>query len=95
VFGFGFDQVTDNGQGMLTSGGSQLASISLQPQEGMPATWNPVIGVDSVDDVEAKAVGLGATVLMSRMPVPGGLASAFSAPVTGTMVLIFETATSD
>ena len=90
VFGLGFNQVVDDGQGMLTTGDGQVASISKQPDEGMPASWNPVIGVDSVDEVEAKAAGLGASIMMSRMPVPGGLASAFAAPVTGTMVLVFE-----
>jgi len=90
VFGLGFTQVVDNGQGMLMAGDSQLSSISLQPKEGLPASWNPVIAVTSVDDTEAKAAALGATILMSRMPVPGGLTSAFAAPRTGTMVLVFE-----
>lgn len=90
VFGLGFTNVTEDGQGMIMSGESQLASVSKQPEEGMPASWNPVIGVTSVDEMEARATSLGATILMSRMPVPGGIASAFATPLTGTPVLIFE-----
>jgi predicted enzyme related to lactoylglutathione lyase len=90
VFGLGFNQVADDGQGMVMTGDAQLSSISKQPEEGMPASWNPVIAVASVDEAEAKAAALGATVLMSRMPVPGGIASAFATPITGTSVLVFE-----
>jgi predicted enzyme related to lactoylglutathione lyase len=90
VFDLGFTNVTEDGQGMIMSGESQLASVSKQPEEDMPASWNPVIGVISVDDTEAKAASLGATIMMSRMPVPGGIASAFATPVTGTPVLVFE-----
>jgi predicted enzyme related to lactoylglutathione lyase len=90
VFGLGFNNVTEEGQGMIMSGESQLASVSKQPEERMPASWNPVIAVTSVDDTESKATSLGATILMSRMPVPGGVASAFATPMTGTPVLVFE-----
>jgi predicted enzyme related to lactoylglutathione lyase len=75
---------------MLMSGDSQVSSISRQPKEGLTPSWNPVIAVTSVDDAETKATELGATVLMSRMKVPGGLTSAFAAPGTGTLILVFE-----
>ncbi|MEI6361123.1 MAG: VOC family protein [Actinomycetes bacterium] len=90
VFELGFNEVIGDGQGMLMSGDSQLSSITKQPKEGLPVSWNPVIAVSSVDEAEAKAASLGATVLMSRMKVPGGLTSAFAAPATGTLVLVFE-----
>ena len=90
VFGLGFNNVSEDGQGMVMSGDAQLASISKQPEAGMPPSWNPVVAVSTVDATEARAVSLGATVLMSRMPVPGGIASAFAAPGTGTQILVFE-----
>lgn len=89
VFDLGFSPTTDDGQGMLTSGEFRYASLSASPGP-MPPSWNPVVGVESVAAAEARAVELGATVLMSGMPVPGGTASAFAAPVTGTVITVFE-----
>ncbi len=81
--------MTDDGQGMLTSGENRHASVSMSPGE-MPPSGIRSSAVDSVADAEARAVELGATVLMSAMPVPGGIASAFAAPVTGTVITVFE-----
>lgn len=89
VFSLGFSPMTDDGQGMLTSGESSYASLSASLGQ-VPPSWNPVVGVESVAAAEARAVELGATVLMSAMPVPGGIASAFAAPVTGTVITVFE-----
>jgi uncharacterized protein len=89
AFGLAFAPMTDDGQGMLMSDDHRFASLSSSPGD-MPSYWNPVIGVDSVADAEERAVALGATALMSAMPVPGGVASAFAAPVTGTVITVFE-----
>jgi len=79
------------GGGMLGRGETMYASISQSPEAGMASYWNPVIGVTSIDSVQEQAVALGATSLMERMAVPGGFASAFAAPGTGTVITIFET----
>ena len=49
-----------------------------------------VLAVRSVAEAEQSAVSLGATVLMSGQPVPGGIASAFAAPGSGTVTLVYE-----
>jgi predicted enzyme related to lactoylglutathione lyase len=89
AFGLSFSPTTDDGQGMLNAGEFSCASLSRSPGE-MPPYWNPVVGVASVVDAEARALELGATVLMSGMTVPGGIASAFAAPGTGTVITVFE-----
>lgn len=77
---------------MLMGGpaGDAVASFSPADEPGMTAAWMPVLAVESVADVEASAVALGATVLMSGQPVPGGIASAFQSPVAGTVTLVYE-----
>ena len=87
VFGLQF-QPMGNG-GMLLSDGALLASVSQAPA-GIPALWNPIVKVTSVDDAEQRAGALGCDVLMSRMPVPGGLASAMHHADTGLTVTVFE-----
>ena len=89
VFGLELHPAGPTGGGMLGHGESMVASVSTSPGD-FPAYWNPVFAVASVDDAERHALDLGATVLMSRLPVPGGLASAFAAPGTGTVVTVFE-----
>jgi hypothetical protein len=56
----------------------------------MTAAWMPILAVRSVAEAEQSAVALGATVLMSGQSVPGGIASAFAAPGSGTVTLVYE-----
>lgn len=75
---------------MAGPGEEAVASFSLADEPDLPSAWMPVLGVASVSATEEVAVGLGASVLMSGQQVPGGLASAFQAPVTGTITLVYE-----
>ena len=77
---------------MLMGGpaGDAVASFSPADEPGMTAAWMPVLAVRSVAETEKAAVAIGATVLMSGQPVPGGIASAFQSPVAGTVTLVYE-----
>jgi predicted enzyme related to lactoylglutathione lyase len=81
--------VDDDGSAMLSTGAEPFASVSPE-FGGAPPHWTPLITVSSVDESLAKAVALDATVLVSGLPVPGGIAAAFTAPVTGTVITIVE-----
>lgn len=91
LFGIAQRAMDDAGTAILGPGDG-YASVSTAP-EGGPAAWMPIIAVTSVADTEARAVALGATPLMSAMPVPGGIASAFAAPGVGTVTLVYESPT--
>ena len=91
VFGTTLTPTGDDGSGIIGPGDPGFASVSASPGD-LPPYWNPIFGVASVADAEDRAIVLGATPLMSGMPVPGGVASAFAAPGTGTVVTVFESA---
>jgi predicted enzyme related to lactoylglutathione lyase len=77
---------------MLLGGPAEDAVASFSPADepGMTAAWMPILAVRSVAEAEQSAVALGATVLMSGQSVPGGIASAFAAPGSGTVTLVYE-----
>lgn len=89
---FGLNAQRMNGGAMMQSAGEELSvcSITQAPQAGMPSTWMPVIGAADLAATEARLVSLGATIQMSGMNVPGGKATAFTDPVVGSSLLVFE-----
>ena len=49
----------------------EIAIIESPQFEGVPPHWMPYVWVDDVHETAAKAQGLGATLLMPVMDVPG------------------------
>ena len=89
VLEFDLTPAGPEGGGMLGRGETMHASISAAQGE-MPPSWNIVIAVPSLSDAEQKARDLGGRIDMSRMVVPGGLASAIADPVVGSTLILFE-----
>ena len=87
AFGLKFEAMGNGG--MLKRGDDLVASISQAP-EGMPSFWNPIFMVADLDASTARARELGCEILMHRMPVPGGLASAARHDASGLTVTFFE-----
>lgn len=90
VFGLGF--VPMGNGGILAAGEQWIASVSTAP-EGEAPSWNPIFFAIDVEETEARARGLDCDILMSRMPVPGGLASAARHRGSGLTVTWFQTVT--
>lgn len=86
---FGLDSVPMGGGGILAAGEQWLASNSKAPA-GESASWNAIFFVIDVDETEVRARSLGCEILMSRMPVPGGVASAALHAVSGLAVTWFQ-----
>ncbi|MCX6431265.1 MAG: VOC family protein [Actinobacteria bacterium] len=89
VLEFDLTPAGPEGGGMLGRGERMHASISAAQGE-MPPSWNIVIAVPSLSNAEQKARDLGGRIDMSRMVVPGGLASAIADPVVGSTLILFE-----
>ena len=87
LFGLDFNAMGDGG--MLVNDGAWLASISTAPA-GSPTFWNPIFATADVVATEALAVSLGCDVLMSGMPVPGGIVSAVHHAASGLTVTFYE-----
>lgn len=92
AFGLGFAPTGDGG--ILTAGTDWVASISTAVP-GTPSFWNPIFLVTDIDASEARARELGCEVLMSHMPVPGGIASGVREPQLGLTVTMFQTVRDD
>ena len=87
AFGLGFEPMGDGD--ILTSAAGWIASISSAPT-GTEPSWNPIFASADVDASEEIALALGCEVLMHRMPVPGGVASAVRHDATGLTVTLFQ-----
>lgn len=88
---FGLSPQDAGGPDSVTLGRDGTGFMSFSSAvEGQPAAWMPIIAVGSARDAEARAVELGASVMLSGQPVPGGIVSAFAAPRVGTVVLAYE-----
>jgi predicted enzyme related to lactoylglutathione lyase len=74
---------------MLGRGGQFVASVS-QADAGSSSFWNPILTVVNLDDTETKATALGCHVIMHRMKVPGGEASAVHHPALGITIVFFQ-----
>lgn len=92
AFGLGFEPMGDGG--ILTSQAGWIASVSTAP-EGVAPFWNPIVACDDLEAMEARARALGCEVLMSRMAVPGGLASGVRHGGTGLIVTVFQSVPSE
>lgn len=83
---------TPNADGaMLGSTEQQWFSVSPQPA-ALPASWNPVIRVDSLSRVANDLSRLGGEILMNDVAVPGGKILVFSDPVVHAPLICFEVA---
>ena len=89
---FGLHAQRMNGGAMMQSEGEDLSvcSVTQAPQAGMPSAWMPVIGTADLAAIEARLVSLGATIQASGMDVPGGTATAFTDPVVGRGLIVFQ-----
>lgn len=87
AFGLSFEPMGDGG--ILTSTAGWIASISTAPAGTEPG-WNPIVASADVDASEEHARALGCDILMHRMPVPGGVASAVRHGETGLTVTFFQ-----
>ena len=64
-------------------------SVSSQPSP-MPASWNPVIKIDSLSRITGELKRRGATILMNDMPVPGERIVVFVDPVVHAPLICFQ-----
>jgi predicted enzyme related to lactoylglutathione lyase len=89
VFGATVVPMSDTSHAMIGTPAVQWFSVSKQPAP-MPASWNPVIKIDSLSRTTDELKRLGATILMNEMPVPGGKVVVFSDPVVQAPLICFE-----
>jgi hypothetical protein len=73
LFGWSF---TDMSMGEMTyssldTGTPPGGGVQLKPMPEAPTMWLPYIGVDNVTATVARARGLGATIIVEHMPIPG------------------------
>lgn len=89
VFGLTVIPVNNETGAMLGSSDQQWFSVSPQPA-ALPASWNPVIRVDSLSRVTNDLSRLGGEILMNDVSVPGGKILVFSDPVVQAPMICFE-----
>ncbi len=75
------------GMKILHAGEQWFASISPDPDD-QPPHWSPIFVVDSLDRIHGVVRGLGATLVVEKMPVPGSEISVFIEPVLNTPVTV-------
>ena len=74
---------------MLRRNGKDAAALSAA-REGMPATWNAYVTVESADDVAARATELGATVMAEPFDVMDVGRMAVVQDPTGAVLSVWE-----
>ena len=81
--------MSDSEHSMIGTPEMAWFSVSTQPAP-MPASWNPVIKIDSLSRITDELKRLGATILMNDMPVPGGKVVVFADPIVQAPLICFE-----
>ena len=89
TFGLAVLTMSDSENSMIGTSEVKWFSVSKQPAP-MPASWNPVIKIDSLSRITDELKRLGATIHMNEMPVPGGKVVVFSDPVVHAPLICFE-----
>jgi uncharacterized protein len=75
---------------MFKAGDNEGGGIQKHPMPGAPNAWLQYVGVASVKKAMAKAVKLGAKVIVDFMPVPGHGALGVFADPTGATCAVWE-----